>query len=366
MTTFPAIHMPGFYTGRHGPSMKIEQGNGCKSIDQVPCINCTFWPTQAQEWLERKRLSNWPSPEQIHKAGKEGCKLVAIGSCPGSTWAYEWRISFSLLERELIRSWNNTQVKCFAFLKSKIMCASQRNLPHLLKSYHLKTVMFWYIEETHQDDWVPELLLLHIYLLLKKLRQCVESENCPHYFIRQNNLFESKFIDEEKKTILQEMADIGIEMEVKYLCISKRDLSIESDVPNLGDLMQSIDATPPIYLFICPARSQLYLNFLADNLALTTIQKHKQLELHHTQMFRFYQVGMRRVMKVMLRPLYTSLGSHILAQAMETQNQDTKDTLLAQALYYLEQGMTFDAMSGKIKLAVFHYMIGNYSGLQNY
>ena len=29
----------------------------------------------------------------------------------------EWRLSFSLLEKELILSWNHTQVLCYTFLK---------------------------------------------------------------------------------------------------------------------------------------------------------------------------------------------------------------------------------------------------------
>lgn len=63
----------------------------------------------------------------------------------------------------------------------------------------------------------------------------------------------------------------------------------------------------------------------------------------------------------MLSRLYTSLGSHLLAKAMRTTTKDETDVLLAKALYWLEQGNnhSWSQWSAKLKLATFHYMIGN-------
>eukprot|EP00918_Siedleckia_nematoides_P017671 GHVU01037968.1.p1 GENE.GHVU01037968.1~~GHVU01037968.1.p1 ORF type:complete len:335 (+),score=18.54 GHVU01037968.1:127-1005(+) len=74
-----------------------------------------------------------------------------------------------------------------------------------------------------------------------------------------------------------------------------------------------------------------------------------------------FTVRCKRIFQLMMRPLYTSLGTHLLALALELNDNNIRDATLAKALYWLERGRRFDRMSGELKLALFYCMIGDYS-----
>lgn len=70
---------------------------------------------------------------------------------------------------------------------------------------------------------------------------------------------------------------------------------------------------------------------------------------------------MRKIIRVHLLPVYSSLGSYLLGQALRTEDQLTKSSLMAKALYNLELGKNCEALWGQFKLAMFYYAIGQYS-----
>ena len=37
------------------------------SIDEVPCIRCPYWPSEAAEWITRRRLHAWPTKSLVDK-----------------------------------------------------------------------------------------------------------------------------------------------------------------------------------------------------------------------------------------------------------------------------------------------------------
>ena len=62
-------------------------------------------------------------------------------------------------------------------------------------SYHLKTCLFYTIEQTSESLWKQENLLFCFQKCLVKLLEWTNSGNCPNYFIPEENMFERKVFD---------------------------------------------------------------------------------------------------------------------------------------------------------------------------
>lgn len=176
------------------------------STDSVFCLRCEFWPSQAREWLARKRTYGWPSPKLRKEAENEGCHLVPIGFPGSPTEDMEWRISFSLIERDLIWTWNNTQLKCYVLLKLVLKHGINPLIPDILCTYHMKTLMFWMVEETCPDIWTTALLGVCVQECLRLLLKWLVDGYGPHYFLRYN-LFEAKVCGPHRQTLIQAVAN---------------------------------------------------------------------------------------------------------------------------------------------------------------
>lgn len=190
----------------HGPCVMDRTMHG--DHDRAFCLEYKDWPAQANEWIERKRQHGWPSQKLIRKIKNIGCHLMAIGSktlhsefssddLGNSTWIgdpLQWRMSFSLAEKHLVYSFNNTQFLTygiFKLLNQEVFSQDQR-VNDCICSYFLKTAIFWTIEETPSEYWKPERLIFCVDICFKRLIEWTRSGFCPNYFIRQNNMFMGK------------------------------------------------------------------------------------------------------------------------------------------------------------------------------
>ncbi|CAC5389053.1 unnamed protein product [Mytilus coruscus] len=95
----------------HGPAMSASTCG--EDFDLVYCIKSVNWPNIASEWVIRKRKYGWPSQEMIQNIQSQGCHLVPVSSKVDArlTEDNEWRLSFSFAERELVHSFNHTQLQ---------------------------------------------------------------------------------------------------------------------------------------------------------------------------------------------------------------------------------------------------------------
>ena len=59
-----------------------------------------------------------------------------------------------------------------------------------LRSYHVKTVFYHFLEKTKLDVANEAELCVLIRSILKDLQECIKMRKCPHYFIPQVNLFD--------------------------------------------------------------------------------------------------------------------------------------------------------------------------------
>ncbi|XP_063447606.1 uncharacterized protein LOC134727154 [Mytilus trossulus] len=185
----------------HGPCISPED----ESVDHLFCFRSQTWPTISSKWLHRVSGREWPTIDVVEKILNQGILLVPIGSKFGAEedCPTEWRLSFSLAERELIHSWNHTQVLCYVFFKyiKKDLMAF---LPFgkLICSYFIKTTLFWLSEEQSQKEWNPYNILACFHELQKRLMYWLRYGFCPHYFIPENNLFDG-ILNDASRMILE-------------------------------------------------------------------------------------------------------------------------------------------------------------------
>ena len=103
-----------------------------------------------------------------------------------------WRYSFSAAEKKLFLQGSHGEAGSCRKQVLRILKALKDEL-HLqpLKSYHLKTILFYECEANPQSQqWSSNCLGERFLGLLYRLENCLRQKSCPHYFIRDFNLFE--------------------------------------------------------------------------------------------------------------------------------------------------------------------------------
>ena len=173
-------------------------------MDTVFTLACSTWPKVADEWIYRKRRYSWPHLEVIRLIVSNGCMFVPIGEYNSPHKSLEWRISFAESEKTLVRTFNHLQMKLYALMKLvkvHVFCKYKNTLlnENIITSYHLKTIMFWLLEQTPTTLWVDRYIYVCLRLFLVILRNCLKANFLPHYFFPQCNLFKkNKSCDVDK------------------------------------------------------------------------------------------------------------------------------------------------------------------------
>uniref|UniRef100_A0A8W8J2M9 Mab-21-like HhH/H2TH-like domain-containing protein n=1 Tax=Magallana gigas TaxID=29159 RepID=A0A8W8J2M9_MAGGI len=166
---------------------------GATEYDHAHCFACDFWPPSVSSWVDR--CQTWPGPEVVHDIVRNGCHFVAIGHPLGIHENEEWRISFSQAEYKLVHSMNHCQFLTYGLLKlflKEVIDQQSEETSKLLCSYHMKTTVFWAIQQNTLHPWCPQNLLAGLWVCFKLLLKWVHCGVCPNFFIPQNNLFLTK------------------------------------------------------------------------------------------------------------------------------------------------------------------------------
>eukprot|EP00105_Crassostrea_gigas_P004718 XP_011418024.1 PREDICTED: uncharacterized protein LOC105321456 [Crassostrea gigas] len=175
----------------HGPCGSGVRGG--VEYDTAHCFVCDFWPSSASSWIDR--CHSWPDPEVVSDIVRNGCHFVAIGHPLGPHEHEEWRFSFSQAEYKLVSSMNHCQFLTYGLLKlflKEVMNQQSEESNKLLCSYHMKTAIFWAIQQNTLPHWCPQNLLAGFWVCFKLLLRWVYEGVCPNFFIPQNNLFLTK------------------------------------------------------------------------------------------------------------------------------------------------------------------------------
>nr|XP_022304022.1 uncharacterized protein LOC111111367 isoform X3 [Crassostrea virginica] len=196
-------HFPG--SRGHGPCVSGEFPGGIE-YDLVCCFACDFWPRTASSWINR--CHSWPDREVVNEIVRNGCHFVPIGHPLGLHEHEEWRISFSLAEHKLVHSMNHCQFLTYGLLKiflKEVIDKQSEETNKLLCSYHMKTLIFWVIQQNVVPLWCPQNPLGGFWVCFKQLLKWVYEGVCPNFFIPENNLFLSKVHGSAQRKLFLEL-----------------------------------------------------------------------------------------------------------------------------------------------------------------
>ncbi|XP_063406947.1 uncharacterized protein LOC134690807 [Mytilus trossulus] len=183
----------------HGPCLSDNN----QQVDMAICLRSKYLPYNAIPWASRYRLQ-WPPNFVIDKIKKGGCLLVSIGPRTLPDCNILWRLSFSVAEKQLVHSFNYTQLLCYCLLKLtlKHIVNTNKNAEGLLCSYFLKTALFWVSEEVDIDDFHPSKLYSCFCHCLSRIILWVNKCYCPNYFIPEHNMFQGKINADNNKILI--------------------------------------------------------------------------------------------------------------------------------------------------------------------
>ena len=200
---------PGCNRVWHGPAMQNPGSLRMEPADNIFGLRCHDWPKAAAEWLTRSRRYDWPSPNLIAQCKTLGFVLVSAGHPNSSENHFQWRMSLSHQERLLVTHFNSVQLKCYILMKLINKEILRRKLKtEALTSYHSKTCMFYLIENTPADFWTKENLISCLIAGLRMIKKWLKHDNCPNYFIPEENMFDRIETKELKAKLGQELERI--------------------------------------------------------------------------------------------------------------------------------------------------------------
>ncbi|KAF0288124.1 hypothetical protein FJT64_013493 [Amphibalanus amphitrite] len=184
--------------GTSGPSAEIERRCelGYDGNDAVPCLRAHWWP--AQEFITRDRKQDWPPAKAREDIQLYGVHLVAK-SPPGSPLGYYiWRISFS--RAEVIASWHLTVQQRGSLLALKRCKAGLGKRGKGVKSYFMKTALFWVCQIVPASEWDSAVegarWILHV------LESAVSVRRLPCFFWADINVLQ--FLSAEELSAMTE------------------------------------------------------------------------------------------------------------------------------------------------------------------
>ncbi|XP_078316899.1 cyclic GMP-AMP synthase-like receptor 2 [Crassostrea virginica] len=192
----------------HGP---CESGEvlGRIEYDIAQCFACDFWPPSASSWINR--CHSWPEREIVDDIIRNGCHFVPIGHPQGLHEHEKWRISFSVAEYKLVHTMNHCQFLSYGLLKIFLKDVKDKlseETNKLLCSYHMKTAVFWVIQQNVVPLWFPQHLLAGFWVCFKLLLKWVYEGICPNFFIPQNNLFLTKIHGSAQRSLFLQLQSI--------------------------------------------------------------------------------------------------------------------------------------------------------------
>ena len=201
----------------HGPALLTFNHNGGGDSDMVECFQCPIWPTFARkDFCINEKNSEVFKPESVTSCG---CHIVPIAHPNSSNPDLEFRMSFSVAERNLIRNWNKTQM-CVYFLCKELFNKFFRvgqDLEKGLCSYFAKTIIFWMDERYSKEFWTENSTLHILEKLLEILRAYVTEKSCPNYFVPDNFMM-STYTDKQINSLLAKLDDVCQDIFDSIIC----------------------------------------------------------------------------------------------------------------------------------------------------
>lgn len=203
------------FEDRSGPSrpfkIKLPLYHDRLSIDYVPAFPCSY--PSIEEWCDRHRPYDWPSQELIEYIRKsDDVYVVPAGrNDADENDVLQWRLSFTMSERALVRSFNDTQIKLYAVMKLLVKFHLKPVCDNIT-SYVVRNVVFWAIEETEAEQFTKDNFCKTLSQILGRMKKVVEKSYLPAYMIPERNLLADKISEDERTDLLKQLEEITMDV----------------------------------------------------------------------------------------------------------------------------------------------------------
>ena len=321
----------------HGPCFSDKDG----FTDVAISLHSRQWISPACKWISRPN-SSWPSDDLKSTIIDHGTLFVPIG-CKGSkNEDIEWRFSFSVGEKLLIYSFTHVQLMCYALMKIllKDVIDSDDDCKGLLCSYYIKNIIFWVSEELPLSIWRPENLVYCFMKCFGRLVYCVEYSMCPHYFIPEINMFESK-IEGHARQVLLGRLKVLYSYGWRCILLSKQVSKYRVISPNI--LSVGDHKVEYIKHMLCTKAADPY-TLIMQNGFVNRVGRSPKLQSY----FHYFNAK-----KYFSEAQCISVGGHKRNKTQYIQYRKCRSYLL----YNIHQ----DAVSGWLMLASFYYRMKHYN-----
>ena len=215
-------YSPHIATTTQGPSIEVwnpYMDRSKSGSDKVFSIHGSFWPDAAREWRSRLRRYAWPASRDMKTVVDFGFHYVPIGHPHSHMNMMEWRMSFSVAERTLARSFNHVQMPCYAVMKLilKEFANPYFSPPcRVLCSYFIKTFLFWEYEKRDPSYWRKENFKECGMRVLSDFCKCIRMRSLRRYFIPSFNLLSGKMTDQAQMELLR-IFDIILQSDISII-----------------------------------------------------------------------------------------------------------------------------------------------------
>ena len=363
---------------RHGPALTTNATQNVISMDIVHAVECQSISRFKHTWLNRKRNFNWPTDDILQTCSNLGCLFVPVGHSKSVDTEQEkqWRISFSHQEKLLVSQFSPVQYKCFIVLKIIKKELISESVPDSLSSYHVKTCMFYAIENTPCTLWKPENLLSCISLCLRKLLEWVQAGYCPNYFIPEENMFDRRvhnIVRKRLRQVLQRLVSAdckflysiqcdGLGKKFKYnaltQCVTTGDVDDSNYISTVAKLRVLRDVCFSTYRYGILQITQIYKNSIESSLK-KTLQSISAL-LNTPTITRHTLEETQQAKSFMLPYLELTLMSNRVACAVDQNEHNREIRRLLTSIRWKEISFSSDSFSSRLKQASMLYMLGDY------
>ncbi|KAL4237691.1 hypothetical protein ACF0H5_002405 [Mactra antiquata] len=170
------------------------------SKDFVPAVKIDGKLKCMVDWYDRVIKGRWPPRDLAEEIFNTDLFLVARDAPIDPNHALDFCLSFNKMEMTLCRRLTAVQRKVYLILKSYLNGILKKKHEELgielkLKSYYLKTVLFWVCEQEDPSIWTLD-VLSPLKKVLGFLQKCLAERHLSHYFVIKSNLFaEMKDLD---------------------------------------------------------------------------------------------------------------------------------------------------------------------------
>ncbi|KAL3847192.1 hypothetical protein ACJMK2_018115 [Sinanodonta woodiana] len=348
-----------------GPA--LHDANDIKelSTDVVCALRCSQWPEEGYEWFLRHRLHGWPTLIQIENAREYGCFVTPVGHLHSSECHLEWRLSFSIAERDLTRSFEDTTMKVYILLKMIKKTYIEPFVGDAFSSYYCKVCMFWMRERIPRELWCNGNLLYCLVLCIRQLCEWATTGFCPDYFIRTNNIYDRKIIGTIRNTLVKILGNL-LSSDCTFL--------LEMQCCNLGHYMS--DQMSRFDYCIMPIMREKSVNYMMTLIAasqcrcriLRYIPQHYSALVDYLDSITYASKYLPYIMEYPLKHtmmfVWSQLGFCIAIMCKENahhMSQEQVDYLVTLASGCLSFGINIDATSVRLKLCGLGMELGNHN-----